>query len=213
MSITLLLSSLVAGLAYVVLFGTDGLADYAPQDFWQGLALVAGIAVVAMAAMHFTQRADVRTETPPAKPFVPRAFTEEELAWYDGVRNSKAARKKREGGLFGKRPPPDAPPQHPLPEYDDLIFVGVKGKIYNVSPDFYGPGCAYNAFAGCDASRQLGKVVVGRDEINADWTTNFSAKHAQTLDEWEAKYQGKYNVVGWITFGPDFVERAKKLEP
>jgi predicted heme/steroid binding protein len=51
-----------------------------------------------------------------------------------------------------------------LKQYDGTdptkpILLGVKGKIYDVSAkeEFYGPGGAYSAFAGRDASRALAK--------------------------------------------------------
>ncbi|AIN96744.1 hypothetical protein LPMP_150200 [Leishmania panamensis] len=92
-------------------------------------------------------------------------------------------------------------------------FMGVKGIIYNVSLEWYGPEGPYSAFAGCDSSRQLGKVIVGRDEINADWTT-LSPAHLQTLHEWEERLRSKYSAVGWITDPhKDFVKRAASLAP
>ena len=95
---------------------------------------------------------------------------------------------------------------------NELIFIGVKGVLYNVGKDFYGPGSAYNAFAGHEASRQLGKTKVGREELNADWTS-LSLDHLQTLDEWEERFMAKYTVVGWFVPDKDYVERAKALAP
>eukprot|EP01118_Nematostelium_gracile_P016235 TRINITY_DN6680_c0_g1_i1.p1 TRINITY_DN6680_c0_g1~~TRINITY_DN6680_c0_g1_i1.p1 ORF type:complete len:124 (+),score=32.95 TRINITY_DN6680_c0_g1_i1:45-416(+) len=47
------------------------------------------------------------------------------------------------------------------------ILMGVKGKVYDVTggAGFYGPGGAYHAFAGKDASRALAKGIV--DPIEA----------------------------------------------
>lgn len=90
-----------------------------------------------------------------------------------------------------------------------LIFVGVKGVVYNVAKEWYGPQSPYNAFAGHEASRQLGKTKVGREEANADWTT-LSGDHLQTLDEWEERFLAKYIPVGW--FVPDGSYFAKGLE-
>ncbi|KAG5509050.1 hypothetical protein JKF63_06058 [Porcisia hertigi] len=121
-------------------------------------------------------------ERPIMDAFLPRAYTVEELAQFDG-------RKK---------------PQ---------VFVGVKGILYNASLEWYGPEGPYSAFAGCDSSRQLGKVIVARDEINADWTT-LAPGHLQTLHEWEERFRSKYPVVGWITDpNKDFVKRAISLAP
>lgn len=103
-----------------------------------------------------------------------------------------------------------------LREYDgsrnELIFVGVKGIIYNVAKEWYGPGCAYNAFAGHESSRQLGKTKVGREETNCDWTT-LSQDHLQTLDEWEERFSAKYIPVGWYVPDASYFERAIGLEP
>lgn len=103
-----------------------------------------------------------------------------------------------------------------LRQYDgiqnELIFVGVKGVLYNVGKEFYGPGSPYNAFAGHEASRQLGKTKVGREEVNADWTT-LSLEHLQTLDEWEERFMAKYTVVGWFLPDKGYVERATSFLP
>jgi membrane-associated progesterone receptor component len=100
-----------------------------------------------------------------------------------------------------------------LREYDGirntLIFVGVKGVVYNVAKEWYGPESAYNAFAGHESSRQLGKTKVGRDEVNADWTT-LSSEHLETLNQWEERFVSKYIPVGW--FVPTEQYFAKGLE-
>ncbi|KAK7196563.1 Cytochrome b5-like Heme/Steroid binding domain containing protein [Novymonas esmeraldas] len=149
------------------------------------LSVVVGVLVglFVMMLVRLQLRARQRlAEKPQVKVWVPRAYTVEELAQYDGRQKPRA-------------------------------FVGVKGIIYDVSLEWYGPDGPYNAFAGCDSSRQLGKVVVGRDEINADWTT-LAPNHLQTLHEWEERLRSKYPVVGWITDpGKDFVKRAATLAP
>lgn len=103
-----------------------------------------------------------------------------------------------------------------LSEYDGvkrpMAFVGVRGVIYNCSLDFYGAGAPYNAFAGRDSSRHLGKMLVGREESNADWTT-LSASHLATLKEWEERFRGKYVAVGWVVPSENFSERAGAFEP
>lgn len=104
-----------------------------------------------------------------------------------------------------------------LAEYDGVkkpyAFVGVKGVIYNASMEWYGPEGPYREFAGRDSSRQLGKMKVGREEENADWTT-LSPSHLQTLNEWEERLRSKYVAVGWIC-DPDvnFVQRAAAFDP
>ncbi|KEG09576.1 membrane-associated progesterone binding protein 2 [Trypanosoma grayi] len=103
-----------------------------------------------------------------------------------------------------------------LSEYDGVkkpfAFVGVRGVIYNCSTDFYGANAPYNDFAGRDSSRHLGKMKVGREEANADWTT-LSMPHTVTLSDWEERLRSKYVAVGWIIPPPDFVQRAEKFEP
>ncbi|KAG5509200.1 hypothetical protein GH5_06279 [Leishmania sp. Ghana 2012 LV757] len=145
------------------------------------LGVFLGIVVTLLVHLQFKSRQRL-SEKPRSDALVPRAYTVEELALFDGKKRPQA-------------------------------FVGVKGIIYNVSLEWYGPEGPYNAFAGCDSSRQLGKVIVGRDEINADWTT-LSPEHLQTLHEWEERLRSKYPVVGWVTDpSKDFVKRAVSLAP
>ncbi|EAN88403.1 hypothetical protein C3747_176g54 [Trypanosoma cruzi] len=102
-----------------------------------------------------------------------------------------------------------------LSEYDGikkpLAFVGVRGVIYSCSMDFYGPKGPYNAFSGRDSSRHLGKVTVGQEESNADWTT-LSASHIATLNGWDELLRSKYVPVGWIIPSEDFTKRAEAFE-
>jgi len=97
-------------------------------------------------------------------------------------------------------------------ENGTVPYVSVKGTVFAVSREFYGPGNAYNAFAGVDASRHLGKVRVGRDECNADWTT-LSFEHLQVLDEWEERFRAKYMPVGWFIPDASYYAKAKTLDP
>lgn len=184
-----------------------GLSSSETITVTQAMPLVlAGGAVYVL--VHVLQsRGDHRVETKP-RTFTPRAFTTEELAWYDGERNSSAERKRRAKEAKKQGQPPPDPNEHPLQEYDDLVFIGCKGTVYVVGHDFYGPGSAYNAFAGRDSSRHLGKIKVGREEANADWKVNLSRRCLQHLDEWDAKFKDKYPVAGWIVFDDGFTERA-----
>jgi hypothetical protein len=143
----------------------------------------------------------------PRAMFVPRPFTEEDLQWYDGQRNSRAARTTRM--VAGQEQGPNA---HPLPEYDDLVFMAVKGVVYNVAPGWYGPSSAYAAFAGRDSSRQLGKVIVSSAECNADWTL-LSGKHKTVLDDWEKRLHSKYVPVGWLVPGSEYFTRTTEFSP
>lgn len=103
-----------------------------------------------------------------------------------------------------------------LREFDGVrstnIFVGVKGVIYSVAKEWYGPESPYNAFAGHEASRQLGKTKVGREEANADWTT-LSLEHLKTLDEWEERFMGKYLAVGWFVPDAEYISRGASFAP
>jgi len=78
------------------------------------------------------------------------------------------------------------------------LLLGCKGLVYEVSPDFYGPGKAYSKFAGKDCSWHLGKVKVGDENANRSWS-DLTEKDVKVLDDWEEKYQQKYDCVGWIT--------------
>jgi len=80
------------------------------------------------------------------------------------------------------------------------ILMGVKGKVYDVTTGagFYGPGGAYHAFAGKDASRALGKGVTDEDVANSSNLDDLTPSEKEALDEWESHYQMKYEVVGNI---------------
>lgn len=156
--------------------------DNVSYDFMKLLAgVVLGTSLFLYAKLKLRSREHL-AEQPSDSLFVPRAYTEEELAAYDGVTQPQA-------------------------------FVGVKGVIYSVSLEWYGPKGPYHAFAGCDSSRQLGKMKVGREERNADWT-RLSPSHMQTLNEWEERLRSKYPAVGWL-YDPErrLAERAKAFEP
>ena len=137
--------------------------------------------------------------------FTPIPFTFEDLQWYDGSKNSKAARLARGGYKI------EDENKHPLPKYDGLVFLAVKGVVYSVSHDYYGPGAGYSVFSAKDSSRQLGKVIVADTECNADWTT-LDEKQRKVLDEWEARYRSKYPIVGWVVPDSKYEERAEKFD-
>eukprot|EP01012_Entosiphon_sulcatum_P010596 TRINITY_DN16233_c0_g1_i2.p1 TRINITY_DN16233_c0_g1~~TRINITY_DN16233_c0_g1_i2.p1 ORF type:complete len:135 (+),score=22.94 TRINITY_DN16233_c0_g1_i2:31-435(+) len=102
--------------------------------------------------------------------------------------------------------PPAGPPRgftaEELAEFngtnDRPIYLSLKNVVYSVSPDFYGPGKAYHAFAGKESTIPLAKSVkVTDEECNQSWY-DLSAEDLKTADEWEAKYRKKYPVVGWF---------------
>eukprot|EP01064_Diplonema_japonicum_P010594 TRINITY_DN17827_c0_g1_i2.p1 TRINITY_DN17827_c0_g1~~TRINITY_DN17827_c0_g1_i2.p1 ORF type:complete len:200 (+),score=44.62 TRINITY_DN17827_c0_g1_i2:56-601(+) len=78
------------------------------------------------------------------------------------------------------------------------LCLSCKGIVYKVDPEFYGSGKAYSVFSGADCSRHLAKVKVGSAELNQHWTTHLTDTQVTTLDDWEEKYQKKYEILGKI---------------
>jgi hypothetical protein len=165
------------------------------------LGMLLAVGILAVSAIHNSKN-PLKAVEMPERVFTHRKFTTDDLAWYDGVKNTRVNREK-----LGR-----APTEHPLPEYDGLIFVGVRGTVYSVSSEWYGPESPYHAFVGRDSSRHLGKVVVGNNEANCDWRT-LSKDHLTSLTEWEEKFKYKYQVVGTVEFGDDFETKAAQFEP
>eukprot|EP01065_Artemidia_motanka_P002069 TRINITY_DN1094_c1_g5_i1.p1 TRINITY_DN1094_c1_g5~~TRINITY_DN1094_c1_g5_i1.p1 ORF type:complete len:250 (+),score=94.04 TRINITY_DN1094_c1_g5_i1:68-817(+) len=91
------------------------------------------------------------------------------------------------------------------------LLLGCKGLVYEVSPDFYGPGKAYAKFAGKDCSWHLAKVKVGDDRANQCWA-DLAEKDVKVLDDWEQKYQQKYNCVGWVVADWAYAEGTSPAE-
>lgn len=83
------------------------------------------------------------------------------------------------------------------------IFIGVRGKIYNVSKGrrFYGPSGPYSNFAGHDASRGLALNSFELDVVK-NWTEpidkldDLKESEIQALDGWEKMFSEKYTCVG-----------------
>jgi len=77
------------------------------------------------------------------------------------------------------------------------IYVCVLGRVYNLSakPQFYGPGGAYAAFAGHDASRCLAKMSLSADDLDKN-ITDLTKEELTTLHEWRDRYEKSYPVVG-----------------
>lgn len=99
------------------------------------------------------------------------------------------------------------------------LLLGCKGLVYEVSPDFYGPGKAYSKFAGRDCSLHLATVKVGQERANQAWM-DLPEKDMKVLDDWEEKYQQKYDCVGWVDAdwahplsGPPASKPARKPVP
>ncbi|KAJ2083730.1 Dihydrodipicolinate synthase [Coemansia sp. RSA 988] len=84
------------------------------------------------------------------------------------------------------------------------ILIALDGKVYDVTDGrgFYGPGCAYNVFAGRDASRLLAKQTfddgVTEEEINApiDSLDDLTDEDRESLDAYIGLFGVKYQCVG-----------------
>ncbi|KXZ49314.1 hypothetical protein GPECTOR_22g908 [Gonium pectorale] len=89
-----------------------------------------------------------------------------------------------------------------LLEYDGSdsgkpVYIAVKGTVYDVSAarEFYGKGGPYEAFAGRECARALAIMKVDMAECN-DNLSDCTEKQLKTLDDWIAKFNTKYSVVG-----------------
>ncbi|SCU68072.1 cytochrome b5-like Heme/Steroid binding domain containing protein, putative [Trypanosoma equiperdum] len=89
-----------------------------------------------------------------------------------------------------------------LQEYDGVrksdVYVSVKGVVYEVAPQFYGPGQPYHIYAGREISRCLAKSDLTGDEINKDWRPGSTEEELQQLEGWVKKFESRYPVVGWF---------------
>ncbi|KAK3439632.1 probable steroid-binding protein 3 [Eucalyptus grandis] len=79
------------------------------------------------------------------------------------------------------------------------IYVAIKGRVFDVTAgkSFYGPGGAYAAFSGKDASRALAKMSKNDEDVSAS-LDGLSDKEMGVLDDWEKKFEAKYPVVGRV---------------
>ena len=142
-------------------------------------AAVLGISFLVWRATHGAQKTDVSIPSVP-KP-KKKGFTKEELAQCKG----------EDDGKGGKKP----------------LYCSVKGVVYEVSPQFYGPGAGYHCFAGAEASRNLGRGIVSDSEVNAEWR-HLKKDDMETLDGWAERFAGKYAVVGWYVPDSGYAERG-----
>ncbi|AYU84104.1 Cytochrome b5-like Heme/Steroid binding domain containing protein [Leishmania donovani] len=94
------------------------------------------------------------------------------------------------------------------------IYMSVKGKVYDCTcgAAFYGPGNSYAVFAGKEVSRCLGKMLISDEEANANWD-DLTPEHMQSLDEWAAKFDSKYPVIGIFVPDEEYYARQKTLTP
>ncbi|RNF18743.1 uncharacterized protein Tco025E_04485 [Trypanosoma conorhini] len=131
----------------------------------------------------------------------------------------------RSGGncFFGSKPNPTIRPvpalrrrgftREELGEYDGArksdIYMSVKGVVYEVAPQLYGPGQPYHVYAGHEVSRCLAKSDLTGQEANKDWTHGCSKEEMEALDWWANKFNSKYPVVGWFVPDEDFYTGAE----
>mmetsp|Transcript_15243 Transcript_15243/g.18490 ORF Transcript_15243/g.18490 Transcript_15243/m.18490 type:complete len:490 (-) Transcript_15243:3244-4713(-) len=97
--------------------------------------------------------------------------------------------------------PRDFTPQE-LREFDGRdgkpVYVAAKGVVYDVDPEFYGPDGPYGIMAGRDATRALALVSLEQADIDNTSTDDLAWGDLNTLEEWIAKFEFKYNRVGYL---------------
>eukprot|EP00903_Cladosiphon_okamuranus_P016704 g15397.t1 len=124
---------------------------------------------------HYSGYPVVGKVVPPPKEL--REFTLEELRPFDGTT--------------------ETPEGHAAPP----IYVGVKGKVYDMSyggAAMYGPGKSYNLFAGRDASVALAKMSFDLENLEKPDMTKMTEQDLTVLQDWAEKISKKYPVVGTI---------------
>jgi membrane-associated progesterone receptor component len=79
------------------------------------------------------------------------------------------------------------------------LALAIRGTIYDVSSgvSFYGVGKPYGVYAGKEVSRALGKMSLEEKDCHGD-VSDLSEKEMATLEQWEAKFRGKYPVLGRV---------------
>ena len=84
-------------------------------------------------------------------------------------------------------------------EEGENIWIGCKGKIYDVKDNkMYSKDGSYNLFVGKDSSVALGKMEFDDSHFQKNWKTDLSEKELKILQEWEARFEKKYPVVGLL---------------
>ncbi|VVC89863.1 membrane-associated progesterone receptor component 1-like [Leptidea sinapis] len=81
---------------------------------------------------------------------------------------------------------------------DGRVLLAVNGVIFDVTKGkrFYGPGGAYSAFAGKDATRGLGTGQVAASEKEYDDVSDLTKEEMDSAKEWEEQFREKYDIVG-----------------
>ena len=80
---------------------------------------------------------------------------------------------------------------------DAPIYIAVDGDVYDVSKarGMYGPGSAYNIFAGHDASFALATDSLEPDNVDKS-IESLSSSEKDRMYEWKMLYDSKYPLVG-----------------
>jgi membrane-associated progesterone receptor component len=83
---------------------------------------------------------------------------------------------------------------------DDKLLVALAGKVYDVSnrPDMYGPQASYHRLVGRDATRALTTMVLKSVDDGPLAEADMDETEKETLGEWVAKYDSKYEVLGTL---------------
>ncbi|KAG8349000.1 Cytochrome b5 like Heme Steroid binding domain [Trypanosoma vivax] len=84
------------------------------------------------------------------------------------------------------------------------IYVSVKETVYEVAPQFYGPGESYHVYAGKEISRCLAKCDLTGTEANKHWLPGTSQEELGKLEKWVSVFETKYPVVGWFVWDEEF---------
>ncbi|CEO96415.1 unnamed protein product (mitochondrion) [Plasmodiophora brassicae] len=143
--------------------------------FVWSVVVAAGIAFVYVAASYWSNlKKQYLVEMPPKETYTlppdGHEYTKEELAQYDG-------------------------------DCGKAILIALKGTVYDITShpsgrQFYGKSAGYGIFAGKDASRALATMTF--DDISSSSLEGLTEDQLRTLDEWKAKYDEKYKVVGTL---------------
>lgn len=168
-------------------------------------------------ASHAARNAGGGYKAPPKPNPCPRDFTLKELCQFNGNQKPPVAKMAEapasEASAGGHTSEPRdaasvsataAAAVGALPP----IYLALKGRVYDVTSHrdgrrFYAPDGPYGVFAGSDVTMNLAKMVFEESEKNqgpSKWQT-LSSLERQTVDDWEERFQAKYDHVGFVVFG------------
>ena len=91
-------------------------------------------------------------------------------------------------------------------ESGSKIYVAADGYVFDMSShetgaSFYGPGGAYHAFAGRDASIGLATMETDPSKWKKATVENLSAAERDILHDWVTRFGAKYQIVGYLNEG------------